>query len=114
MTAYTLAELLRPATEGDFLARTFQKDFLHIPGKPDKLRGAFSWADLSRILEKHRLEPPLVMLRKDGKDIDPDEYLDRIRTPYENDLPIVNPAKLAALMRDGATLSLHEMHWRVD
>lgn len=111
MTAFTIAELLRPVPEADFLARTFQRDFLHISGDPDKLRELFSWDDLNRILEEHRLEPPLVLLRKDGKDIDPAEYLDRIRTPYENSLPIINPAKLAALMRDGATLSLHEMHW---
>jgi ribosomal protein L16 Arg81 hydroxylase len=111
MTTFTLAGLLRPVPEADFLARIFQKDFLHVPGPPDKFHRLFTWDDLNRILEEHRLEPPLVMLRKDGQDIDPDEYLDHITTPYENTLPVLNAGKLAALMREGATLSLHEMHW---
>jgi hypothetical protein len=86
------------------------RNLRHIPGPPDKFDRLFTWDDLNRILEEHRIEPPLVMLRKDGTDIDPTDYLDYIWTRYENTLPIINVAELAALMRDGATLSLHEMH----
>jgi ribosomal protein L16 Arg81 hydroxylase len=111
MTNFSLSNLLDPIPESDFLAKTFARGFLHIPGPPDKFRALFTWDDLNRILEEHRLQPPLVMLRKDGKDIDPVDYFDYIRTPYENTLPIINAGKLAALVRDGATLSLHEMHW---
>src|SRR5262245_1425980 len=111
MTAFTLPELLHPVPERQFLDHYLYRSFRHIPGPRDKFQCLFTWDNLNRILEEHRLEPPHVMLRKDGKDIDSTEYLDHIRTPYENTLPIVNVAKLAALMRDGATLSLHEMHW---
>ena len=41
MTPSTLAELLHPVSEADFLARTFQRDFLHVPAPSDKLRGLF-------------------------------------------------------------------------
>jgi ribosomal protein L16 Arg81 hydroxylase len=111
MINFTMGELLHPFSERVFLDRYLHRNFLHLPGSPDKFHQLFSWDDLNRILEEHRLEPPLVMLRKEDNDIDPTEYLDYIRTPYENTLPIINVAKLASLMRDGATLSLHEMHW---
>jgi len=111
MTSFNLSKLLHPLPEREFLKQYLHRNFLHVPGPPGKFHLLFTWDDLNRIFEEHRLEPPLVMLRKDGQDIDPAEYLNHIRTPYENSLPIINPGKLAALMRDGATLSLHEMHW---
>ena len=93
-----------------FFARVFQKDFAHVPGKPDKFAGLFSWDVLNHLLEHHRLEPPLILVRKDDKYLEGETYLDYHVTAWDNKLPQVNVKNLTEHLRGGATLSLHDLH----
>jgi ribosomal protein L16 Arg81 hydroxylase len=70
-----LDSLLAPVTRGDFFRDYWTREFLHIPGPPDKFDRLFSWEILNRALEEHRFESNQLRLVKSGSDIAPNRYL---------------------------------------
>ena len=110
MTPFTVADLFAPLTTDQFLDRYYQKDFLHLPGTPDKFSQLFSWDVLNRLLEEHRWDGDHIKLRKEEKAIPADEYLETLRTDWGDPIQRIQPGKFTKLLRDGATMSMYELH----
>jgi ribosomal protein L16 Arg81 hydroxylase len=109
MDSFSFADCLAPLSVSEFLGGYFQKDFLHIPGTPNKFARLFSWEVLNRYLEQHRSEPPYIMMRKQEKDIPTESYMESRTSDWGGTLSQLNARALTELLRDGATLSLHQM-----
>jgi ribosomal protein L16 Arg81 hydroxylase len=89
-----LDELLAPVPKTTFLDRYLGKNFLHIPGRSDKLAHLVSWADLNRTLALPHITNNVAVV-KNGVPIDPGSYSSSFR---------LLASELTDLLRTGATL----------
>lgn len=74
MTAGLIA-LVNPIPMETFFREYWTKQFLHIPGPPDKLAHLYSWDVLNRALEEHRFGSKRLALVRGGQGLDPPRYL---------------------------------------
>jgi ribosomal protein L16 Arg81 hydroxylase len=90
-----LNNVLSPVTQEDFLRNYWTREFLHIPGRPDKFSHLFSWEILNKALEESRFDSKRLVLYRSGKRIATHRYLNE---------RWVNDSRLAAELSNGATL----------
>lgn len=95
----TFDETIGPSRVDNFLSTVWGRHFLHIPGESGRFRSLLPWAEINRMLQQHRLEPPRLRLVRKGEFAPKTSYL-----RYEGRVPFVVPEKLAARMREGYTL----------
>lgn len=110
MDAFTLADMLAPLTEREFFDRVFQKDFVHISGRPEKFRRLFSWEVLNEILVQFQPYPPNLHLRKEEKYVLLDDFTRSWVSDWGEKVTQIDVKKLYDLLREGATLSFHEFY----
>ncbi len=96
----TLAEVLAPYDQGEFLKETWGRRFLHIPGAADKFARLLPWATLGDVLS-HRVDPSQVQLAKDGQNIEAREF---IRKEAGDQFGRLMVPELIAHLRAGAVL----------
>ena len=97
-------QIVSPLGADAFLRDYWLKNFVHIPGKAGRFTELLTWADLSAILEQHRLMPPRIKLFKDGQAVDPAHYL----TPAMFGVPRLDAGGLAVCLAQGASLILDD------
>lgn len=104
----TLAGVLAPLEMGGFRDEYLGKQFLHSTGERGRFTELLPWEDLNDILRRHRLGPPRLRLVREGTAVPPSSYLRyrSSRSAPANPVPVLRPAELTALIRDGATLIL--------
>jgi hypothetical protein len=108
VAAGRLSQLLEPTTAEEFLATSWGKTYRHIRGWPGKFARLLPWEMLNDILRQHRLDFPRLRLVLDGRSLPVSAYLrhtvaaGRRRQP----IPRLQPVKLTAELRRGATLVL--------
>jgi ribosomal protein L16 Arg81 hydroxylase len=98
-------QVIAPLKRETFLAETWEKSWLHLPGAADRFAGLLSWDELSALLENTRLAPPHIRLSQDGRILEADRYIHT--PPGAGHVPRIDPGRLMALLSDGATLVLH-------
>jgi hypothetical protein len=103
----SLAKLLEPLPEAEFLASVWGRDFRHVRGGAGKFAGLMPWERLNEILRRHRLDYPRLRLVRDGDTLPAASYL-RYTAPRRGRQPIprLKPADLVEQLRRGATLVL--------
>ena len=97
-------QIVSPLGADAFLRDYWLKNFVHIPGKAGRFTELLTWADLSDIIEQHRLMPPRIKLFKDGQAVDPAHYL----TPAMFGVPRLDAGGLAVCLAQGASLILDD------
>src|SRR5262245_20893896 len=100
----TISDILSPLTQADFLQQYYGRNFVHLPGTPEKFEGLFPWTYLNHVLEYHRLSPVRLRLFKDGESIKPRMYAQI----HENREPEIRVHDFLQHLRDGATLILDD------
>jgi hypothetical protein len=98
----SLEGLINPHAVDDFLTSVWDKTFCYLPGCPGKYKDLFSWNELNRVLEEHRLPAPRLQLFRNGRAIDPAKY----QTRPEG---ILHPCGLLTELRNGATLIINHV-----
>jgi Cupin superfamily protein len=103
----SLAKLLAPLPEGEFLASCWGRDFRHVRGGLGKFARLMPWERLNEILRRHRLDYPRLRLVRDGETLAAASCLRytaarRGRSP----IPRLKPVELVEQLRQGATLVL--------
>jgi len=91
--------VISPLIFDSFLSKFWGKSFVHLVGRKGKFESLFSWAELNRILEQHRLPPSQLKLVRDGRGVDVKLYMAANRGK-----PRLNSAGLINQLSDGATL----------
>ena len=101
-TPRTFEEIISPISADEFLNSYWARNFLHIPGAPDRFAGLFPWDHLNHVMEYHRFSPMRLRLFRDGQAIRPREYL-QVSDEKEQRLQI---SDLTRHLAEGATLIL--------
>jgi hypothetical protein len=103
----SLAKLLEPLPEEEFLASFWGRGFKHVRGGAGKFAGLMPWGRLNEILRRHRLDYPRLRLVRDGKTLAAASCL-RHTAPRRGRQPIprLKPVELVEQLRGGATLVL--------
>ena len=91
-----LEQLLAPVSLSDFVSASWERQFLHVPGKKGKFAGLFDWEQVNSLLNSHRFPPPRLRLCRGGKFADPSKY------QRGNGLLLTEP--LLDEVRNGSTL----------
>src|SRR5262245_8273502 len=110
MDAVTLADMLAPLTEREFFDRVYQKNFLHIPGTPEKFRRLFSWEALNEIVVQFHADPPILHVRKEEKYLALEDFTRSWVSDWGEKVTQIEVKKLYDYLRDVATLSFHEFY----
>lgn len=124
MTAGSLAELLKPCHEEDFLEESYGRCYRYIPGWRGKVSELLSWADLRQIIDTHpqdwlnvethggvtrnRLS---LILR--GRAIPPASFFREVPGPRGGTISRLDPSRLDDLIGRGASLvvdGVDELH----
>jgi hypothetical protein len=109
-TPESMTGLLWPLSVDDFLATTYGRTHCHVPGKPDRFEPLFSWRDLNRALEQHRLDHKRCRLVRGASGLDPESFRTPTRNRRGDTIERLRPSGLMAHLRDGATLVLDSVH----
>lgn len=101
-------DLLSPVTPEDFLDGVFGREALHLPGPSNRFDEIFCWNDVSKLLNMSTLwSSATLKMVLDGRSLEADEYC----APNQNrdGAPVAQPepARVQALIRQGATVSLN-------
>ena len=72
----TLADLIRPMTEEEFIVRLVQKEITYIFGAREQIESLVSLAEINEILESETLTPPRVRISRDDTPIPESLYTD--------------------------------------
>lgn len=105
----SLAAILHPLTERQFLSRHLGKTFAHVRGRAGRFEKLLPWQELNRVLEQHRLDDPRIRVAKEGKIIPASAFLSYARPRQFERMPSINAEVLSALLRAGATLVVEKM-----
>ncbi|MFI1294386.1 hypothetical protein ACH4VM_39505 [Streptomyces sp. NPDC020792] len=68
--------------------------------------GLMTWDDLNHILGSHRLEPPRMLLSRDGETLMVGGYTTPVATRRHTVWHRLHPAELHARLKEGASLAL--------
>ncbi|MFI8405152.1 cupin domain-containing protein [Streptomyces sp. NPDC085463] len=90
----------------DFLARTFTRDFLHLPSAVTEPGSLFSYDTLNHLIATHRMEPPRMRLSADGQMLPADRYAESVTTRRATVWRRTQPAELHQRLAEGASLVL--------
>ncbi|MFE6461115.1 hypothetical protein ACFVP0_27120 [Streptomyces cinereoruber] len=90
----------------DFLAQTFTRDFLHLPGAVTEPGALFSYDTLNHLIATHRMEPPRMRLSADGRMLPADRYAEAVVTRRATVWRRTQPAELHQRLTEGASLVL--------
>ncbi len=109
MEQLSLASMLAPHEETDFLEEVMGRSALYIPGGSSKFSALFSWQDLNHFLRFGALAYPRLRLFAAGQEIPPDAFMGTSLSGYPQPLsPSINTA-----LQSGATLvieSIEDLH----
>jgi ribosomal protein L16 Arg81 hydroxylase len=72
-----LTDILAPLPVDKFFRDYWTRQFVHIPGPPEKFHQLFDWSVLNQALEQHSYSPGRLRLVKAGKSISATRYLER-------------------------------------
>jgi len=106
MTPQTLADVLHPVSQDEFLTQYLHRSFLRVPGEAGKFRSLLSWRRLNALLQKLRMDPPRLHLAMDGEYLPETEFLRRSRARRGAGLARLDPVRLNRHLRRGASLVL--------
>lgn len=84
-------------------------EFLQGRMPPSDAQGLINWEEAGDVIVTHRLVPPDISVVNGGTTIPPRRYLDRGPSPRRRQQPVVDPAKLEAILADGATLVVNNL-----
>jgi ribosomal protein L16 Arg81 hydroxylase len=104
----TLAEILAPLDEVEFLQRYWNRQWTHIQGTRGRFENLLPWVVLNQLLVRHRLDEPRLMLFQDGCAIPTSSFISygQARKSQTARVPQLHPEELTARLQDGATLVL--------
>lgn len=88
----------------DFLAQTFTRDFLHLPGAVTEPGSLFSYDTLNDLIATHRMEPPRMRLATDGETLPVHRYAEPVTTRRATVWRRTRPAELHQRLAEGASL----------
>ena len=95
-------------TPEDFLDRHFDREPLHLPGAPDRFSEVFSWDKAAAFLDMTTLwSASTLKVVLDGKMVRPADYCVPEQTRDGAPVQQPDPARVQALIRRGATISLN-------
>ncbi|HYE14448.1 MAG TPA: cupin domain-containing protein, partial [Pyrinomonadaceae bacterium] len=113
----SLAKLLEPCPEGEFLDSSWGKAFRHVRGGAGKFSGLMPWESLNEILGRNRLDFPRLRIVRDGKTVPAADYIRHVKPRRGATIPRLVPAEIISQLRGGATLVLdavNELHEPVE
>ncbi len=97
--------LIHPCTVADFFATCYERRFLHVArNQPGYFDDVLNVADLDAMLARQNLNPALVRLAKDSRNVPAEEWLrteERLSGPFKT---LVSPNHVLRLFHDGATI----------
>lgn len=96
-----LTAILNPVPTETFFAEYWTRQFLHIPGPPDKLAHLYSWDALNRALEEHRFGSKRLAIVKGSQGLDASRYLSTATGQ-------VDASRVAREFAGGATIILNQ------
>ena len=99
MSRPLLDTIFAPAGLAAFLAGTWRKAPLHLPGEAGRFAGVFDWSELSRLLETAPLAPPRIELARGGRSVPEDAYI-----RHRDGVARIDGGALNRLLDQGATL----------
>ena len=105
MSITSLADIIAPVPEDEFLSEYFDKAPLHVKGKPDKFASVMSWQALNGILDMTSIWSSVTLgLFLDGEVVQPAKYCvpGPDRSNQQGMMPITG--KVHALLAQGATM----------
>ena len=100
-------QVIAPLDRNAFLSESWEKSWLHLPGKADRFADLLPWSDLNAILENTRIAPPHIRLSRGGQAIEPERYVHT--PPGAGNSPQIDLGRLTTLLSQGATLILHSV-----
>ncbi|MFE2035926.1 cupin domain-containing protein [Streptomyces scopuliridis] len=106
MTSVSIAERLG---QEKFLAQTYNRDFLHVPGAFADPGGLVSFNVLSDLIARHRLEPPRLRLTVDGETLPQHRYAVPVITRRNTRWDRVHPDELHQRLAKGASLVIDQI-----
>lgn len=104
----TLANLIDPLPEPEFIERYWNREWTHIQGASGRFESLLPWEALNRLLVQHRLDEPRLMLFQDGHPIRTSSFISygpQRKNPSKT-IPQLHPEELTTHLRNGATLVL--------
>ncbi|HEX8473502.1 MAG TPA: cupin domain-containing protein [Pyrinomonadaceae bacterium] len=106
MVINSLAKLLEPLTEEEFLASFWGKNYKHVRGGAGKFTEMMPWAHLNYVLRHHRLDFPRLRLVQDGERPPVASYIRYVKGRQGRLTPRLRPAEINNYLRQGATVVL--------
>ena len=108
----TLDDILGPRSADDFFRETWHRNFEIIPGAEDKFGTLFGWDDLNHLLKHGRLGTPFIRVVRNGGTVGENQYSFEKTHGYRQraEYRVVEPHKLSALLRSGATLIVNQVN----
>jgi ribosomal protein L16 Arg81 hydroxylase len=110
---HEVSHYLRPVGFERFLAEIWGQTYLYLRGADGQYACLLPWAELSRILDEHRLDFPRVRLVRSGRPLPPAEYRVFERGKRGDFLSHLASERVERALQNGATLvidSVDEMY----
>lgn len=101
-------DIISPIAPEDFLDRTFGKEAMHLPGPAARFEDVFSWQGVGDLLNMTALwSAATLKVVLDGRNVGPEEYCISQQNRDGGAIAQPDPARVQALIRQGATISLN-------
>jgi hypothetical protein len=113
--AFGFANLIAPMTRETFLADYWERRPLHIRREATSLYDSLlTRADLEGAIASAGLRYPAIQLTQGGRYIPPEAFTQNVKVGRDSLAGVLDPARLTALYRGGATISAPFFHlaWR--
>jgi len=101
-------DILAPVRPEDFLANSFGREALYLPGPEKRFDGVFSWQRVTDLLNMSSLwSATTLKVVLDGRTVQPEEYCITGQNRDGGTVAQPDPERVQALIRQGATISLN-------
>jgi cupin superfamily protein len=103
-----VGDVLAPVALDEFRSRYWLTQPLVCRGAAARFSGLLSWPEFNDLLARHWRETARFRLARQGRDVDPADYIDA-----GGSTPRIRPADVVGCLRGGATLAFHavdELH----
>jgi ribosomal protein L16 Arg81 hydroxylase len=101
-------DLIDPVSPESFLDRSFGKEAVYLPGPESRFADVFSWQGVSDLLNMTSLwSATTLKVVLDGRNVRPEEYCTSQQNRDGGAIAQPDPARVQALIRQGATISLN-------
>jgi ribosomal protein L16 Arg81 hydroxylase len=110
----SLADLVEPVEVSQFLSTVLGGGYRRFPGQPGRFAHLVPWAELDRVLRRHRLEFPRLRLALDGDVVPAHEYTEMVPTRRTGLVPRLRSGQFAEKLRAGATLVVDSVQEMLD